>query len=86
MNRAATRYSKLLWDDGISTWHAAPQSIEVAGNREIEWKEFAAMADAPGGGTRYIIHLYNTPEAKTTQGDKQLPAAPARTSPSPGKA
>ena len=77
MQRSATRFSKLLWDDSLSTWHDAEKVISVQGSRDILWKETASIGQSPEGGTRYVLHLYNMPEAKTTMGDKQLPAAPA---------
>ena len=77
VNRSATRFSRLLWDDSLSTWHDAAATVSVQGSRELLWKETAAIGQAPDGGTRYVLHLFNMPEAKTTLGDKQLPAAPA---------
>jgi hypothetical protein len=75
--RSATRFSRLLWDQSLSTWRGAEQVLTVSGSRELLWKEFAAVGAAPGGGTRYVIHLYNPPESPTTYGKEQVPAAPA---------
>jgi hypothetical protein len=77
VNRHATRFARLLWDDGISTWYDAAKTVSVAGSRSIAWQEFAAINDAPGGGTRYILHLFNAPDAASTAGTAQLPSAPA---------
>jgi hypothetical protein len=76
LGRSATRFSKLLWDDSLSTWHAAADRVTVTSASPLMWKEFAAVGDAPGGGTRYIIHLINPPAAPTTFGKEQEPAAP----------
>ncbi|HZO86969.1 MAG TPA: hypothetical protein VFB38_01420 [Chthonomonadaceae bacterium] len=77
VNRSATRFSRLLWDDSLSTWRGAERTVSVTGSRPLLWKEFAAVGRAPEGGTRYILHLYNTPEAQTTLGKNQMPAATA---------
>lgn len=75
--RSVTRFAKLLWDDSLTTWHAAADTVSVTGDGEVWWKEFAAVGEAPGGGTRYILHLYNPPQAKTTASkDPQLPSKP----------
>ena len=74
LGRSATRFSKLLWDDSLSTWHGAPDRVTVTG--PVMWKEFAAVGDAPGGGTRYVLHLINPPGSPTTFGPMQKPEAP----------
>ncbi len=76
LNRSATRFSKLLWDDSLSTWHAGADRVSVTGSRPVMWQEFAAVGDAPGGGTRYIVHLINPPASPTTFGPNQQPEAP----------
>lgn len=77
VGRSATRFSRLLWDDSLTTWRGAGEALRVSGSRDLWWKEFAAVGEAPEGGTRYIIHLYNPPQSPTTFGKEQLPAAPA---------
>jgi len=59
VRRSAARFSRLLWDDSLTTWRGAPQALKVTGSRNLWWEEFAAVGAAPEGGTRYIIHLYN---------------------------
>jgi len=75
--RSATRFGRVLWDDSLQTWRGAGEALQVSGSRNLWWREFAAVGDAPEGGTRYVIHLYNPPESATTRGEEQLPAAPA---------
>ncbi len=77
VTRSATRFSRLLWDDSLTTWRGAGDALKVSGSRPIWWQEFAAVGDCPEGGTRYVIHLYNPPESPTTLGKEQLPAQPA---------
>ncbi len=76
LGRSATRFARLLWDDSLSTWHAAPDRITVTATAPVMWQEFAAVGDAPGGGTRYIVHLINPPISPTTLGKEQQPGAP----------
>lgn len=75
--RSATRFSRVLWDDSLTTWRGAEKTLQVSGSRPVWWQEFAAVGGAPEGGARYIIHLYNPPGSPTTLGKEQLPAAPA---------
>ncbi len=78
LNRSATRFSRLLWDSSLTTWREAEKQLTVTtGGRQVWWQEFAAVGDAPQGGTRYVIHLINPPESPTTFGKAQLPAGPA---------
>jgi len=77
VTRSAMRFSRLLWDDSLTTWRGAAQALKVSGSRPLWWEEFAAVGDSPEGGTRYVIHLFNPPESPTTLGKDQLPAQPA---------
>jgi hypothetical protein len=78
VNRSATRFGRLLWDDNLTTWYDAAKSVKVTGSTSLAWEEFAAVGDAPDGGTRYIIHLFNPPDSATVFGKQQLPSAPAK--------
>jgi hypothetical protein len=77
LNRSATRFSRLLWDDSLTTWRTAGEKISVSASRDLWWQDFAAVGDSPDGGTRYVIHLFNAPGAPTTLGKNQLPPEPA---------
>ncbi|MHB9132882.1 MAG: hypothetical protein ACYDBB_17580 [Armatimonadota bacterium] len=78
VQRNATRFGKLLWDDSLTAWYDAPKSISVTGTRAVMWQEFAAVGAMPGG-SRYIIHLYNPPDSTMTWSGDQLPKEPAHT-------
>ena len=77
LNRSATRFARLLWDDSLTTWRGAGEALKISGSRPVWWQEFAAVGDSPEGGARYVIHLINPPESPTTFGKELLPAEPA---------
>ena len=77
LNRSATRFSRLLWDDSLTTWRGAGAKLSVSASRDVWWQDFAAVGDSPDGGTRYVIHIFNAPGAPTTLAKNQLPPEPA---------
>ena len=77
INRFATRFAALLWDDRLHGWEPG-SSIKVTADRELWWKPFAAVRPVPGGGTQFLLHLVNPPEGKTVLSPQKMPAAPAR--------
>ena len=66
LSRSATLFSRLLWDDSLTTWRGAAEKITVSAGRDVWWQDFAAVGDSPDCGTRYVIHLFNAPGAPTT--------------------
>ncbi|MDO9542637.1 MAG: LamG-like jellyroll fold domain-containing protein [Kiritimatiellia bacterium] len=83
LNKFITRFSSLLWSDGLYGWDAT-NIISVAqaetnpSNPLLWWKEFAAARPLPDGGSQFILHLINPPAGATTVSPDKMPAADAQ--------